>query len=216
MKSAIITAHDDNYRLLADLTWHKNRKFYAQKHGYHAIAREVPKLGLHANFQKIDLMLEIFTTSDIDVMLWTDTDSMITNFNVPLDDLLYAGYDITIATDWNGINSGTMLLRKSPRLIAYLQAILANEPRYKTHEFYEQGYIMDTYNQHRDMIKIVPQRFMNAYWLPIYHVGENKDLKDQLGFSGQWRPGDFIIHAPGQPQNMRISLFEQIFPRVIM
>jgi len=210
MTAAIITTHDSNYAELANLTWHRNKKFYAQKHGYKAIARETLKPGIHPNFQKIDFMLDVLSNSDIDSVLWTDTDSMITNFNIPLEDLLYDGHDMTITTDWNGINSGTFLVRNTVRIKNYLKMILDNEPVYKTHEFYEQGVIMDTYNHYKNMIKIVPQRFMNAYWLPLYHPDENKDLKDKLGFNGQWRPGDFIIHAPGQPNSVRMSLFEQV------
>ena len=39
MKAAVVTTHDDNYKILADLTWEGNRVRYAQKNGYGALAK---------------------------------------------------------------------------------------------------------------------------------------------------------------------------------
>ena len=39
MKCALTTLHDENYKQLADFTWHNNREKYAARHGYGAIAK---------------------------------------------------------------------------------------------------------------------------------------------------------------------------------
>lgn len=50
--------------------------------------------------------------------------------------------------------------------------------------------------------KLLPQRVMNSYqygaenFTPYVHCGPNwPNATDSLGFSGEWQPGDFVIHV---------------------
>ena len=39
MNFALVTAHNEGYQPLADITWNQNKLLYAERHGYDAIAK---------------------------------------------------------------------------------------------------------------------------------------------------------------------------------
>lgn len=215
MKGAIVTIHDHNYQQLADLTWEKNRKLYAAKHGYDAIAKTNNFKPMSVGFSKIDLLLEIMNTRQHDVLHWSGTDTMITNFTIPLTEFLYEGYHVALATDFNGIQSDSFVIRNTIEGRSWLQMIMDKMPEYQSHPFLEQGVMMETYQQYQHIIKVLPQRFLNSYHYPLYQHKGAVNNHDKMGFSGQWFPGDFLIHAPDQPMNLRMDLFNQVLPLVI-
>jgi galactosyl transferase GMA12/MNN10 family len=216
MRCALVTIHNSNYEQLADLTWHRNRTLYAKRHGYAAIAKtDGFNSSIPIGFEKIVLLLELMKEGNYDIFHWSGTDTMITNFHIPLTEFAYPDYHVAIATDFNGINADSFVIRNTPEARAWLQMIMDLMPEYSNHEFFEQGVMMETHNKHKDIVKLVPQRFLNAYWMPIYYPGQGRDLRDKFGLSGQWHPGDFLLHAPGQPMSVRLSLFSQILPLVL-
>ncbi len=215
MKCALVTIHDDNYAKLADLTWTNNRALYAAKHGYDAIAKTDGFNGMNIGFAKIELLLNIMNRREHDVLHWSGTDTMITNWSIPLTEFLYDGYHVTIATDFNGIQSDSFLIRNTMEGRAWLQMIMDKMPEYLRHPFYEQGVMMETYQQYQHIIKVVPQRFINSYHYPLYRNKGAANNLDKMGFSGQWYPGDFLIHAPDHPMHVRLDLFNQVLPFVI-
>ena len=217
MRGAIVTLHDDRYKPLADLTWEQNRVLYAHTHGYTSIAQTSDfNTNIPIGFAKIALMLEVMDRQEHDVLHWSGTDTMITNFNIPLDQFLYDGYHVTIATDFNGIQADSFIVRNTPEARSWLQMIMDLEPQYRNHPYVEQGVMMETYTQWSHIVKLVPQRFINAYHYPLYCPGKGaKNNLDKLGFSGQWYKGDWLIHCPDQSLNVRLQLFNQILPHVV-
>ena len=215
MKCALTTLHDENYKQLADFTWHNNREKYAARHGYGAIAKTDGWGTMNIGFAKIALMLDILNQSDIELLHWSGTDTMITNFTIPLTEFAYNNYHVTIATDFNGIQSDSFLVRNTLEGRAWLKMILDAMPNYLNHPFLEQGVMMETYNQYRHIVKVVPQRFLNSYHYPLYRNKGAATNDDKLGFSGQWQRGDFLIHCPDQPMGIRMELFNWIKPQIV-
>lgn len=215
MRAAIVTLHNDNYKQLADLTWHQNRFLYAKANGYDPIAKTSGFRQPIIGWEKIDLLLEVMNLGQHDVLHWSGTDTMITNFHIPLEEFLYDGYHITIATDFNGINADSIVIRNTPEGRAWLQMIMYKMPEYSSHPYLEQGVMMETLEEYRHIVKVVPQRYLNAYHYPLYYRKGAKNNNDAMGFSGQWRKGDFLIHCPDQPMHIRLELFNQILPHVV-
>ena len=215
MKGAVVTLHDHNYKQLADITWERNRVLYAKKHGYDAIARTEGLGKMIIGWEKIDLLLEVMSKGQHDVLHWSGTDTMITNFHIPLSEFLYDDYHVTIATDFNGINADSFVIRNTVEGRAWLQMIMDKMPQYSRHPYLEQGVMMETYHQYRHIVKLVPQRYLNAYHYPLYKNKGAKNNCDAMGFSGQWRKGDFLLHAPDQPMHIRLALFNEVLPEVI-
>lgn len=216
MKCAIISIHTDNYKVMSDLTWHQNRKLYAEKLGYDAIAKTDNFGDTNIGFWKIKLLLEIMNQQNHEVLHFSGTDTMITNWTIPLENLVYNGYHITLASDFNGIQADSLLVRNTPEGRDYLQMVMNKYDEYIKHPFFEQGVLMETYEQYKHIVKAVPQRFMNSYHYPLYnpHKGA-KNNNDAMGFNGQWQVGDWLIHCPDHTLEVRMNLFNQILPLVI-
>lgn len=216
MRCGLVTIHSgDAYTQLANLTWHQNRKLYAEKHGYDAIEQTDNPNNMNLGFQKIALLKDILSQGNHDLLHWSGTDTMITNFSIPLTEFLYEGYHVVIATDFNGIQSDSFVIRNTMEGRAWLKMIMDKMPEYLSHPFLEQGVMMETHQQYQHIVKVVPQRFLNSYHYPLYYHKGAKNNCDAMGFNGQWYPGDFLIHAPDQPMNIRYDVFNQVMPMVI-
>lgn len=216
MTGAIATIHTDNYKPMSDITWEKNRKIYAERRGYDPIAKTDNFNGVNLGFAKIQLLLDILNQGKHEFVHWSGCDTMITNFTIPVESLLYDGYHVTIATDFNGIQSDSIVIRNSMEGRAWLKMIWDKMPEYLNHPFLEQGVMMETYNQYNHIVKVVPQRFLNSYFYELYIPNKGaKNNQDKMGFSGQWQIGDFLLHAPDQPMHIRLDLFNKVLPYVI-
>ena len=60
----------------------------------------------------------------------------------------------------------------------------------------EQQCMIDTYDTNKDIIKIIPQRQINAYQCSIH---PNQPTVDKYGNDSNWQVGDFLIHWPATP-----------------
>ena len=215
MKAAVVTTHDDNYKILADLTWEGNRVRYAQKNGYGALAKTNNFTQPIIGWEKIAWCLEIMNNSDYELLHFSGTDTLITNWHIPLTEFLYDGFSVTIATDFNGIQADSFVIRNNQAGKNWLQMIMDKQQQYSRHPYFEQGVMMESYPDYRDVVKVVPQRYLNAYHYPLYYNKGAKNTLDAMGFSGQWYKGDFLIHCPDHPMHVRLNLFNQIIPEVI-
>jgi hypothetical protein len=90
-------------------------------------------------------------------------------------------------------------------------------PDYVHHRYAEQGFMIDTYDQYSDIIKLMPQRFMNSYEYRMYRVQPwmYQDTKDVHGHDGQWREGDWFVHWPGTQLSERMELLKEYQEKVI-
>ena len=215
MRGAMVTIHDDNYRDLADLTWTRNRVRYAARMGYDAIAKTSDFEGTNIGFWKIKFLLEVMSGGQHDVLHWSGTDTMVTNFTIPLSEFLYDGYHVTIATDFNGIQADSFIIRNTPEGRSWLQMIMDKMPEYLSHPYFEQGVMMETYQQWSNVVKIVPQRFINSYYYDLYSMKGASNSLDKLGVSGQWQKGDWLLHCPDHKMDVRMNLFRQVLPLVV-
>ena len=224
-RCGLVTIHaGQKYESLAELTWTNNRELYAKKHGYDAIAKttDLKRTHLNANghtllgYEKIELLLELLNAGNHDILHWSGADTMITNFKIPLPEFYYPGYSVVIATDFNSINADSFILFNTPDAKRWLQRLLDLEPVYCNKPAIEQDAMCDIQEEFKNIVKIVPQRYLNSYHYPIYRTRANATSNmDSLGYSGNWQPGDFLIHCPGQPNEIRIELFNQIKDLII-
>lgn len=106
------------------------------------------------------------------------------------------------------VQADSFLVRGSPQGAAYLEDILAQYEIYQTEPWVEQQAMMDLRTKHAAITVIVPQCALNSYDYglfadrgPWYSEGV-----DCYGERGQWQPGDFLIHWPSTPFEMRLRL----------
>jgi hypothetical protein len=78
-------------------------------------------------------------------------------------------------------------------------------------KWFDQQCVIDTYVTYKDIIKLVPQKYINSYDYRMYGVAGI----DMLGNNGQWEKGDWVIHWPGLDNKLRIQLAQKFANTVI-
>lgn len=215
MVMAVATMHDDSYAYLSPITWEQNGLRYCEVHGYPYKVLETDD-SMPPGFVKIDGILAIFNENpDVEWLLWKDCDGLITNFSTRIEHIVDNHYHVMLTSFWNGINAGMFLVRNSPEGRAWLEMIMQMMPLYRDHFFKEQQVMIDTFDRYRNIIKLVPQRTFNSACFSDGCHEDAESYKDLLGTSGQWRPGDWIMHWPGQSPAVRLNLALKYIQRVI-
>jgi hypothetical protein len=210
MNIGIVTLHNDWYKDLANFTYDKNLVKYAKKHSYKLVCKKDNfSTEYLIYFEKIKIILDTFKNNpELDWAWWIDCDAMVTNFNTTLESIIDNDYHIIMSTDDNGLNCGSFLIRNTPQGISWLEMIFSQRfvHRYYTHPWPEQIVMMETARNYTDILKIIPQKTFNSYYYPLYGEVAARTWCDRLGLSGNWTPGDFVIHWPGKPNIERIEL----------
>jgi hypothetical protein len=207
MNLMLLSLHDDNYKTLGEITWNNNKVPYALKHGYQYYCKR-NNFNYTLGYEKIFMIRQLFEINNpkIDWIWWTGCDAIITNFNIKIEDIIDDTYHLIIATNCNGINVDSFLIKNSPQGKAYLEHIMDGMPKYINHYWHENKAMMDAYDfspQYKAITKIVPQRILNAHDYGLYP--DNEPI-DKLGTNGQWQKGDLLIHWPGVSLEKRIEL----------
>ena len=217
----LATLHNDNYQELANETWENNKVQYAEKHGYAYLAKTEDFYGFQPGFEKIQFLLDTFEAyPETSWIWWTGTDSMVTNFNTKIEDkIAEAGdADVIMSADFNfKINCDSILVKNSDKARAWLKDIMDNMPKYHTHQFKEQQYMLDSLDKYTDTVKLMPQYFMNSYEYKMYRVNPwvyEKDT-DVNGDRGQWEAGDWLVHWPGTQPRERMELVKETKEKII-
>lgn len=222
----LITHHNELYQPLADLTWEENKIQYAELHDYAYYARTENFTSVASNsvfaFEKIHIALDVIDQfPECKWLWWTGTDSIITNYSIKIEDRIDDNYHIIVSVDVNGINEDSMLIRNSPEGISFLKDINALEFQYA--HFWDAGQRalsnllgfpgtslpgwpfgkeLIVNEKYRNVVKLVPQRYMNSYNYDLYR--EYPDTRDRFGVDGNWQQGDWLIHWPAQGISDRI------------
>jgi hypothetical protein len=209
-KMAIVSIFNQRHADLAELTWYNNKVKYAEKHGYTAVAKTDNFSPEQVHFDKFVHILDVMEKNpDVDWVWWLDNDAMITNFDIKVEDLVDKDYHVIMPTDIAALNTGSFIVRNSAQAKEWLNFLLSKKREYKDDKkWFEQQAVIDFYPKFQDLFKIIPQQWLNSYDYKMYNV-EGIDL---LGQDGQWYPGDFVIHWPGLPNDVRVKLSQQYQP----
>lgn len=122
------------------------------------------------------------------------------NMSIPVESLIEDDSGVIVATDCNGINTGSILWRNTPWTHKFLTAVLevAANNSIPTPEGsvgrYDQRGIIHTLHAHPDNLqhaKIVIAKKMNA-WPRMEKQSVKSWCPDQ-----DYEPGDFVVHFPG-------------------
>lgn len=181
---------------------------YSKKHGY---SYSPMCLDNYDNFDKIHTMYDTFNLYDVDFIFNRDADTLITNMTIPLESFIEEGKDLFITKDYNGINSGTFLVRKSAwsqNFITYVE-----NQKGKDRIYGEQDAIVKYMNEfpNDEKIKILPQSSFNSYLYENY-----PEIPPQTEEQGQWVKGkSFLLHLPGLGMTKRLEILNDIKQHII-
>lgn len=207
----LISNYTENFQPLVDKTWYNNKIQYCERHGYSYELIKSQWSSMHeSQVIKIQILKDAINSIPEDSWIWwTGADLMITNFTIKLEDLIDNNYHFIVASDFNGINADSFLLRNSPQGRDYLKMIEDKLPSYVDNWEGEQGIMKDTYEQYKDsVVKMIPQKSLNSYQYNLYRGRYPEPLVDKLGTVGDWSIGDFVIHWPATSLDFRVQAFD--------
>lgn len=228
-KYALITHHDPGYQPLADITWHENKMEYARLHGYDTHAKTegwktILPNGLMSGFEKIHLARDVLEAHpEYEWVWWTGTDSMITNFGTRIEDRVMSSHHFIVSLDVNGLNVDSFLVRNTLEGRGFLDEILARQEEGLKHWDGEQriidylcgfpgtsepnwprGDAVRVCDQYKDVVKVMPQRYMNSFNYLLYP--QYDPPHDKMNRDGNWVLGDWLIHWPAVTLEGRLQL----------
>jgi hypothetical protein len=215
----LVSLHTPNYQSLADFTWNQNKVLYANKHGYRTFCKtdnflKTVTVGYEKIFYIKDLMID---NPDVEWFFWLGTDTLITNFNIRIEDRIDNNFHFIVATDGNAINADSFLVKNSEQGRALIDWIANNVQKYDAHYFREQQAMIEAseMDEWRHIIRVVQQHLINSHdcWPNHYLPGFGYD---KLGGRAWWEPGDFVVHWPGSSLETRLlRMVPHYMPQVI-
>lgn len=204
LRVAVCTAHSPDYAPLAALTV-PTMQHYADKHGYDFIYINDldPKQGDRV---KIELYKSLYEKGEHDVYLWIDTDAMIMNSDVTIENFttwhdLEERAHFIWGADPAGPNSGVFLARFTPEAHMFLHQSLLRSAEMGWAD--QVGMIqLSLVHPHRDVVKCINGKYINAYPYHLYGW-------DKYAWVGNYEPGCFVLHLPGMSMEKRVEVFQQ-------
>lgn len=198
MRFLVLTAHTDKDYQLGEIT-KINKYAYCARHCYnfktYTSGFDITRPYAWSKIKFIQENLEYF-----DWVFWIDSDAIILNESIRLEDLIDFNYDLIVpGVDHTEINNGAFLIRHTPLMHQYLQRTW--NCREVIHDAgWEQKAMskMFTLNEFKEKCKIVPMRVMNSWDMhapgQIHHYPE-----------WQYQEGDFILHLAGLRPEIKLS-----------
>eukprot|EP01102_Stenamoeba_stenopodia_P020065 TRINITY_DN7706_c0_g1_i2.p1 TRINITY_DN7706_c0_g1~~TRINITY_DN7706_c0_g1_i2.p1 ORF type:complete len:351 (-),score=70.20 TRINITY_DN7706_c0_g1_i2:41-1093(-) len=186
----------------------ENKKRYTEYWGYDMIVEGIDSVDRvrKSVWGKINALRAHL--QDYEWIMWVDTDTMIMNPRISLDEILsdslkteaeWKDVNLIISKDWNGINAGVFLIRNSSWSYAVLDEVYERYDAIQT-DFQEQSAIQFVLKESEAKnYKIVPQRKINSFpedttpgLLTFGHSEESA-----------YHAGDFLIHFAGCRDQLR-------------
>ncbi len=191
MKIAIVSLYDAAFSALTDITFPSLRE-YCEKWGYATYFGE-PFVGLDPRdtYNRFIIPYNLFLQENFDAVMWLDADAMITNHHIRIEDRL-GDEKFVIASDLHGLNAGVFIVRNHVETRElFLSLINLGKKLTGEHPFREQEALNRylAFDHYKHIATVLPQRMMNSVVNAFYQRPPD--------FSGNWQPGDWILHFPG-------------------
>lgn len=219
MKFCLYTMHSmATIGQMAEMTV-PNKHEYCLRHGY-SYHEEPWTNVMFPGFERLPVLIHLLKCGYYDWIFWLGTDALITNLNLKLEDLVDPNYGIVMATDFTQIQMDSFLVQPQHGAVELLEKVWEhrNNP---IGPWYEQSTLDALIQQppFKGIVKIVPQRKMNAYrhkWYKEWEAINSKVRRrlDCLGTDGEWHPGDFVFHIPGRPLHTKIMALAEVHPMI--
>ncbi|KAF1942616.1 hypothetical protein EJ02DRAFT_443938 [Clathrospora elynae] len=178
----------------------KSKDHYARRHGYDFIVEFESHTDRAVIFYKFDMAEKLIKTGKYDWIWWLDFDTLITNTEIKLTDVIAEelrnvtnpdDIDFMFTNDCNGFNAGSMLIRGHERSIKFLHDSLAIHDENPALQMSEQDStvkLMKDDPASAERVHMVAQLKLNAFPLEIGCYDEAKQ---------PWEHGTFVLHFAG-------------------
>lgn len=209
-KIGLLTAYYPNYKQLADIVL-PNLQEYCIKHGYGFYDYVLPEVGVHFSFKRMKMLRELMNYNT-DVILCTDIDILITNYNIKIESFLDSKHDFFIAKDVNGINAGNFIVRNTEWSRKYIDFILSKQDSFENDQNVIEAIKDD--KEWNSKIKILPHPSINSLMYDEYGerygiIGDRR-IEKPTHEEGNWESKDFLLHLPGMPLERRLEILKGV------
>jgi len=212
----ILTGHQDVWLPLAKLTTYSNVAEYAMRwsHDMMVLSGNMPGVEYYP-LLRLQEAVKLAESGKYDWIWVLGADLLITNMTIPLTKVIDSDFHLIISSDWNGWQADSFLLRCSPDGIRFISSVIFKFDEYANRPHKEQDAMFDLSPRHRNVCKLVPQRMLSAYNYDLYEDWAGISSIDLKGHSGQWQPGDFIIHWAGMNLPIRLEQAAKYIPQIV-
>jgi hypothetical protein len=202
-KIAIVGVHDEFYNKIGKYAF-INKTIYAEKHGYD-IFNYLGTLNKFKNIHWSKLIAIKKHLKDYDWIFWSDSDALITNLEIKLENLIDDNYNLIITRDCLGnINSGNFLIRNSSWSKKFILDWLLPKQEDFIIGLNDNGVLINLIKKSDEIkknVKILPPKCMNSYLkCPIQYL-----------IDGEFEHGDFILHFVGSDYETREKNMQKYF-----
>ena len=217
-KIAIVTLHDDNYMGLAPYSI-KNKKQYADKHGYDFIYYDdIIDKSRPPQWSKV-LAIQSVLNMGYEWVWWIDIDALIMNPNIKLESIVDNNYDMIFTkNEYSFISNGSSFFKNSTTTKNFLNTVYdLSTPDLKSidihtfdHEQKAMRVLLQTDVNYLSHTKLIDERVCNSYY-----VTNDKSVLDSYPnwntSSNLYQDGDFIIQFCGRSFDERLKQMKQFY-----
>lgn len=195
MRIAVVTMWADNYKEIHDITYPVLFE-YCCRHQY-ALHELKLEDGNSYHFRKHKLFSDLVYKHDIEAMFYLDVDCLVTNLNIKVEDFIEDEFDFYITKDVHELNGGAIILKNTPWGNFFNDFVLDQEGTIPNEQ--------NVYVQYADSLfpkmKVIPHPSINSYDYSLYPEYPNIRKREE----GHHHEGDFILHVPGAPFEVRVN-----------
>lgn len=197
---------------------------YCKQHGYEFRTGKLDGTGDNETekygFKRLALIADLLKEDLYDWIWVCGCDVLITNRQIKLESLIDENFGMVIGTEPTGCGMDSFLIRKSHGGLELVERLYEyrSKPIGGAHEQSTLDALMKEDPSLLKVVKLLPQRMLNAYkYKSLSQYGFLSQGfvtgTDFLGNSGEWQPGDFVLHTPGLPYSeQKLNLFAEAMP----
>ncbi|KAG0224688.1 hypothetical protein BGW42_004951 [Actinomortierella wolfii] len=178
-------------RILGDLSFENRREYVTYHQGRYTLRdnftshfEDVMSHGFVPAWAKIKIILEELDKNEFDWIFWIDTDALITNMDIRLEQFIDDRYSLLITKDLNYMNAGVFMLKVNDWSRNYMRKVLSMMDDRSNEQDWMIKLLEDPAFGEQQHVKYLPQCSFNSYW----------NVKT---WNEMYLPGDFVIHWAG-------------------
>lgn len=202
-----------------------NKQKYCARHGYDLLTPALTGTGCNQDemygFKRLALVIDMLKSGVYDWLWVAGCDVLITNLAIKLESLIDDDYGMVVGTEPTGVGMDSYLIRREKGGLELMELLFGfqSKPVGGAHEQSTLDFLRHD-PELAKVVKLLPQRMLNAYkYATLHQYGFLSQGfvtgTDYLGNSGEWQPGDFVLHTPGLPYTQqKLDIFAGVIPLI--
>jgi len=216
-----------NLKELAEITV-PNKANYCVRHGYDFLIKPLGGTGcneieMYGFRRRMPLVIELLKANIYDWIWVVGVDVLVTNLAIKLESIVDDNYGMVVGTEPLGVGMDSYLIRKQKEGLEFLERVVSFMEK-PIGAFHEQSTIDTLCRQEPEFSKVVkrvPQRTLNSFQYAKTNLNVYGYISagfvtgtDCLGNSGEWQPGDFVLHVPGIRDDQKLAILKETLPLI--